>query len=295
MPSSRLILVCLSSSTFLLSLILRSQVERFFFLVSAKGTSDSATTPPPPPPCYPSPFLLCSGCLSASAKHSTPSWSLAPGSLLSLLLCRSVAAWKERRVATDETGGRSQRGGRHLSLPLIALSICSSHLQGVADSVRALRFKILFLEKCLIWLHSASHQSLPSSSYSAAVSPRFLLFASLNFCSFFSCNVLIWWLISTSFSLHLPIFSRLLRFVRSLCLSEVRRTVLCICCVSFCAAYQISHKAPMLFLIALPMFSNPPIDSSVKATWNQTWNLFFMFLKATKLSVWVHNNLLRTL
>lgn len=219
--------------------------------VSVRGTSDSAPTSSLSShlSSLSLPFLLCSLSLSfsASAKHSTLSWSLAPGSLLSLLLSRSVAVWKERRVVAGKAGGRSQSRGRHsLSFfpPLLSFPVPSSHLQGVAR--KHSDFQILhlrLLDMIVTWFPSAS---FPSACYSATVSLYLLCFSTICVVSSASQG-LIPSLISTSLALPLPLFfsSAHFRFSLSLCLSlsEVRHTALYICCVSFCAAYQISRKA----------------------------------------------------
>lgn len=84
--------------------------------------------------------------------------------------------------------------------------------------------------------------------------------------------------ISTSFALPLPLLfsSALFHFSLSLrlSLSEVRHTALYICCVSFCAAYQISHKALTSFLIALSISFNSPVYLSVKSNY-----LYFKYLR----------------
>lgn len=223
----------------------------------------------PSPSCF---ALSLSLSFSASAKHSTLSWSLAPGSLLSLLLSRSVAVWKERRVVAGKAGGRSQSRGRHshsLSFfpPLLSFPVPSSHLQGVARTHSD--FQILhlrLLDMIVTWFPSAS---FPSVCYSATVSLYLLCFSTIWLCPP---------LISTSLALPLPLFfsSAHFRFSLSLCLSlsEVRHTALYICCVSFCAAYQISLKALILFLIALPIFSSSPSCISVKSNY-----LYFNYLK----------------
>lgn len=190
-------------------------------------------------------------------------------------------------MVTGASGGRSQSRGKHsLCLPL-SLSPCFSVYLSLlfilfwtpvlvfrewqTDLGTALTFGILhlrLLDMIVIWFSSLP---FPLLSYSVIVFANYFL--SVLLCSFTfarsDSQCLIPSLISTSLALHLPLLCSFAPcFSLSLCLSlsEVRHAALCICCVSFCTAYQISHRAPRLFLIAL-----------------------LLFFKFSNLSIWLNN------
>lgn len=106
-------------------------------------------------------------------------------------------------------------------------------------------------------------------------------------------------LISTSLALCLPLFSTFTPcFSLSLSASKWSaahtHTALCICCVLYCSAYQISHNAPMLFLIAFPIFSHCyiylPIENLTSFDYQNVLNDFiYRMIYQLQLSLFIEN------
>lgn len=220
-----------------------------------------AHPPPPSPPTSPLslPFLLRSGPLSLSLPlRNVPLRPdrLPPAHRFSLLLCCSVAARKERRVDTGKAGGRSQsRGGYSSSSP----SISSSGSGGQLSDWKRYR------QNCLMRLSSFYQPLFLTGSYSTAVPPQLAIFVSYFLCSWhawFQCH-------NASVALSLPPFPHPLPALVSLSVKAAHGAVHLLR-VILCCLYQISHNALMLFLIVLPLFTNPIFCFCDETVFNQT-------------------------
>lgn len=212
--------------------------------------------PPSPPTSLTSPSLSCSLSLTAPAKHSTLSRSLAPGSLLSILLWRSVAVWKERRVVTGKAGGRSQSWGKS------TLSFPSSILSPFPLICREWHTDLTAVSLSVIW--NVAPQTAGSGFPSLFQS--FLLWYTVHLCLFLQTSFVFASLkrfhskISnlSLYALHVPLFCSLSPCVSAfacLSLSEVCHTALYIACHSV-LAYQISSHVVLSCFALIFWFSH---------------------------------------